>query len=93
MFGTPEASTDKFGQPTTELPVTVANRRPEAADYIIIFDAVDTTGKTIAQNSVYTMHLGARRTQEYKSTFYNLDPSQLEAMQTATFKITSISEQ
>jgi len=92
VFGTPTPTISGSGKQLIEVPVTITNKKSDAQDYIIVYDAVNETGERIAQNSIYTVRLGAEQTQEYKSTFYYLDAAQLAAMPNATFKITSIME-
>lgn len=91
-FGTAKVATDTSQRQIAELTVTVTNKSSEANGYIVVFNAIDKTGKRIAQNSVRTIRLDTGQSLEYTATFHDLSPDELETIQSATFTITSITK-
>lgn len=79
-----------FNTADKSIPVTVTNKRTEATDYIIVIDAIDKNGYRLAEDSVYTVGLGAHETQEYKIFRLAYTKAQPDQLKAATYKVVSI---
>lgn len=76
---------------TTELPVTVKNKASEKASYTVKIEAVDADGARIAEDTVYASDLNPGQSVSEKA-FQYVEPSKLEALKTATFKILEVTK-
>lgn len=91
VLGTFTSTTDQYGISTTSLPVTVTNKNKDKKSYSIEIEAVDATGKRIADDTVSANDLNSNQSQDFQA-FQYVDPSQLSAVKTATFKIVTVSQ-
>ncbi len=85
-MGTFEVTTDEYGFSETKLVVNVKNNASEKKSYNIEIEAVATDGSRIDTDYIYANDLGAGQSQEFEIFTY-VDDADLEAMQSATFKI------
>ena len=85
-MGTFEVTTDEYGFSETKLVVNVTNNASEKKSYNIEIEAVATDGSRIDTDYIYANDLGAGQSQEFEMFTY-VDDADLEAMQSATFKI------
>lgn len=85
-MGTFEVTTDEYGFSETKLVVNVTNNASEKKSYNIEIEAVATDGSRIDTDYIYANDLGAGQSQEFEIFTY-VDDADLEAMQSATFKI------
>lgn len=85
-IGTFEVTTDEYGFSETKLVVNVKNNASEKKSYNIEIEAVATDGSRIDTDYIYANDLGAGQSQEFEIFTY-VDDADLEAMQSATFKI------
>lgn len=82
---------DEFGLTDTELTVTVANKLNESKSYTIHIEAVDESGKRIADDYVYANDLGAGQAQEFK-VFQFVESEKVDKLQASEFKIVTVSQ-
>lgn len=85
-MGTFEVTTDEYGFSETKLVVNVTNNASEKKSYNIEIEAVAADGSRIDTDYIYANDLGAGQSQEFEIFTY-VDDADLEAMQSATFKI------
>lgn len=90
-FGTFEGTADEYGWVESSLSVTLTNNADEAMMYDLDVDAVAADGTVIESDFAFTETLepGATETVEI---FDFIDAENLEAMKTATFEVTSVSQ-
>jgi hypothetical protein len=81
---------DEFMTETT-LPVKITNKNSEAKSYEIKIEAVDSTGKRIADDTVYVDNLGASQSQEFKA-FQFVESDKVSTLRKAKFKILTVSQ-
>lgn len=84
-------SKDEYGVTTTQLPVTLTNKNNEKKSYTVLVEAVDAEGKRIAQDTLYANDLGGSQTQDLKM-FEFVESDKVSALETAEFKIVSVSK-
>jgi hypothetical protein len=90
-LGTFTATEDNYGIATTSLPVKVTNKLSEPKSYTVKVEADDTNGNRIVDDTVYVDKLGPNQSQDLEAFKY-IDSSKLDAVKSAKFKITSVSE-
>lgn len=75
----------------TELPVTVTNKASAQKTYSIEIEAVDASGKRIADDTVYANDLKAGQSQDFKA-FQYVESDKIDALKTATFNVLTVSQ-
>ena len=80
-----------YGLDSSELVVSVRNKMTESKSFTIKIEAVDADGKRIDDDTVYSNDLGAGQAQDFKA-FSLISSDKYEALQSATFKIISVSK-
>ncbi|MEO5949967.1 MAG: DUF4190 domain-containing protein [Candidatus Saccharimonadales bacterium] len=90
-LGTFSAVEGEYGIVTTKLPVKVTNKLGEAKSYYIKVEAVDAAGNRIVDDTISVDKLGSTQSQDLEAFKY-VESTKLEALKTATFKISSVSE-
>lgn len=90
-LGTFEVAEDESGFVETRLPVTVTNTADEKFTYDIQVEAVDESGKRIADDLLITSDLGAGQAQDM-DLFEFVEEDMVEALKTATFQIVEVSQ-
>ena len=86
------ATDSGYGTYDTKLPVTVKNISSKTESYIITIAAESTDGKTqIATDTVVVNSLTAGQTSQ-QTAFSYVNSDQIDAMKSATFKVSSISK-
>ncbi len=89
-LGNFEATTDEYGLTESQLVVTVKNITKKKQSYDFHVEAVDGTGKRIADDYVMVNDLGPGQTTTEK-IFQTVEDEKLDSMKSATFKITKAS--
>lgn len=90
-IGTFSAAADEYGFVTTVLPVGVTNKNDAAKSYSIQIEAVDAVGGRILDETVYANNLGAGQTQQLEA-FKLVTSDKVEALKSATFKVSQVSQ-
>lgn len=85
-----EATTDEYGLTESQLVVTVKNITKKKQSYDFHVEAVDGSGKRIADDYVMVSDLGPGQTTTEK-IFQTVEDEKLDSMKSATFKITKAS--
>ena len=80
-----------YGLDSSELVVSVRNKMTESKSFTIKIEAVDADGKRIDDGTVYANDLGSGQAQDFKA-FSLISSDKYEALQSATFKIISVSK-
>ena len=86
-----EATEDEYGFVETRLPVTVTNKANEKFTYDIQVEAVDGSGKRIADDMLITSALGAGQSQDL-DMFAFVHEETVDALKTAKFQIVEVSQ-
>ena len=89
-LGNFEVTTDEFGIDETKLVVSIKNLTNKKKSFTIHVEAVDSTGKRIADNYVYADDLAAGQKQNF-NIFTLLTDEKVKALKKATFKIVDAS--
>jgi uncharacterized membrane protein len=85
------ATKDQYGLTETTLPVHVVNLASEPHTYSVQIEAVDASGNRVTDDTLMVNNLGAGQAQDLTAFEYQTD-DKIEALKTATFKVTSISQ-
>jgi hypothetical protein len=86
-----EVTEDEYGLVETRLPVTVTNNADEKFTYDIQVEAVDKSGKRIADDLLITSALGAGQSQDL-DLFSFVEEDKIDALKTAKFQIVEVSQ-
>lgn len=79
-----------YGLYDTKLPVTVTNLTEESKSFSIQVEAVDDSGNRVGTDYIYANSLGAGQSCDY-DTFSLISSDDVEAYQSATFRIVEVS--
>lgn len=90
-IGAFQAATDQYGLVTSSLPVKVTNKESSQKSYSIQIEAVGAAGTRITDDTVMVNNLGGDQSQDLKA-FQYVDPSKVEELKTAKFKVASVSQ-
>ncbi len=74
----------------SEMSITLKNKGAERKSFDVTIEAVDASGNRIATDTIYVSDLGAGQSQTVK-VFTLITEEEMEALKTATFKISSAS--
>jgi hypothetical protein len=86
-FGKFTTGYNGIGQPIRQLEVTVRNKTSKTHSFTIQIEAIDSTGKDrIASDELLEQSMAAGETRNV-AAFQFADPSQTEALKTATFRV------
>lgn len=83
-------SKDEYGLTKSELKVNVTNKTSEKKSFNFTIEAVDASGNRIMVDYVYANELAAGQSAEYK-VFEYIEDDKVDAMKTATIKVSSAS--
>lgn len=89
-LGNLQITKGEYGLNDTKMVVTVKNITNKKMSYSFHIEAVDADGKRIDEDYVYANDLSAGQTQDFEIFTY-IEDSKLDAMRSATFKITEAS--
>ncbi|HEX3612856.1 MAG TPA: hypothetical protein VHU88_14310 [Sporichthyaceae bacterium] len=91
-FGQFTTGYNGIGQPIRQLAVTVRNKTNKTRSFTIQLEALDPSGKTrIASDELLEQSMGPGETRQV-AAFQFADPTQTEALKSATFRIANASE-
>jgi len=82
---------DEYGYNTTSLPVKVTNKTSSTKSYTIQVEAVDQNGTRLAEDTVSVNNLGGKQAQDFKA-FQYVDTGKVDALKTAKFKVSTVSQ-
>lgn len=89
-IGNLETTSDEYGLVDSKLVVKVTNKEKEKKSYRITIEAVSADGSRIDQDTIYANDLGVNQSQDFELFTY-ISSDKLDAMKSATFKITEAS--
>jgi hypothetical protein len=81
---------EESGWPDTSLTVKLTNKSSKKFSAMITIEALDSSGDTITEDTIFTDVLNPGQTEEDDSSFYWVLEEEITPLKTATFKVTEV---